>query len=393
MIPYSTQLIDESDAKALNLALHSPHLTQGKLIKEFESALCQKANAKYAIAFNSATSALYALYGAFIYKYFPHIAKSRINPLRQADVQQEIYFVTTPISFVATTNMMLVWGITPIFCDVKDDGNIDEKALAKILATHQKREHIKAIVSVDYAGKSVEYEALQNLAKEYNLLLFADSSHAFGGSYHNKPIGSLANASIFSFHALKPITTAEGGALVTDDEELAHYVRLLLSHGVEKKRLWNYDCLLAGMNFRLSELGAALGLSQLKKLESFIESRHKIARFYDGFFANNPHFGTIAIPESIQSTHHLYPILLYPHLWCKKEQIFESMQEQGLGVQVHYKPIYQFSLYRGIFGEVRCENAEKFYLAEISIPCHQGLSLKEAENIAKIVTQICESYM
>lgn len=392
MIPYSTQLIDENDAKALDVALHSSHLTQGRLVEEFESALCEKANAKYAIAFNSATSALYALYGAFIHKYFPHIANSPINPLHQEKSKQEICFVTTPISFVATTNMMLVWGITPIFCDVKDDGNIDEKALAKILATHPKRECIKAIVSVDYAGKSVEYEALQNLAKEYNLLLFADSSHAFGGSYHNKPIGSLANASVFSFHALKPITTAEGGALLTNDGELAHYARLLLSHGVEKKSLWNYDCLLAGMNFRLSELGAALGLSQLKKLESFIETRHRIATFYDEIFAKNPHFGTIAIAETIQSTHHLYPILLYPHLWCKKEQIFESMQEQGLGVQVHYKPIYQFSLYQRLFGQMRCENAERFYLAEISIPCHQGLNLKEAERIAKSIVQICDSH-
>lgn len=392
MIPYSTQFIDESDAKALNLALHSPNLTQGKLVKEFESALCQRANTQYAIAFNSATSALYALYGAFMYKYFPNLAKSKTSPFCYESTQ-DIYFVTTPISFVATTNMMLAWGITPIFCDVKDDGNIDEKALAKILSTHPKREYIKAIVSVDYAGKSVEYEALQNLAQEHNLLLFADSSHAFGGRYHNKPIGSLANASVFSFHALKPITTAEGGALLTDDEELAHYARLLLSHGVEKKSLWNYDCLLAGMNFRLSELGAALGLSQLNKLESFIDTRHKIARFYDEFFAKNPHFGTITIADEIQSTHHLYPILLYPHLWCKKEQIFESMLEQGLGVQVHYKPIYQFSLYRRLFGEMQCENAQRFYLSEISIPCHQGLSLKEAEHIAAIVTQICKFCM
>lgn len=407
MIPYSTQLIDEADIKAVVSTLQSSHLTQGALTQEFEAALAQRANAKYAISFNSATSALYALYGAYMLKTYPKHAQailsggintqnSNIQNLHAATNQDdEIYFITTPISFVATTNMMLQWGIKPLFCDIKNDGNLDENTLAKILDTHPKAKQIRAIVSVDYAGKSVEVAPIKALAKKHNLAFFSDSSHSFGGAYQGKSIGSLADATIFSFHALKSITTAEGGAIVTNDEELAHYARLILSHGVEKKSLWNYDCLLSGMNFRLSELGAALGLSQLQKLDFFIQTRHEIATFYDDAFANSPHFATIPIETYIKSSHHLYPILLYPHLWCQKEEIFKALQERGLGVQVHYKPIYQFSFYQKLFAHglsvLNCKNADNFYLSEISIPCHQALSLHQAKQIVEIITHICEN--
>lgn len=384
MIPYSRQLITQDDIDALEAVLRSSHLTQGELTHTFESALSSVTKARYAISFNSATSALYALYGAFIYKYFPHTL--------QNNEPKEIYFVSTPISFVATTNMMLQWGIKPIFCDIKNDGNIDEKALEILLETHPKKQHIKAIVSVDYGGKSVEIESLRILADKHHILLFSDSSHAFGGYYRDKPIGTFADATIFSFHALKPITTAEGGALLTNDKELAYFARLICSHGVEKYNLWHYDCILPGMNLRLSELGAGLGLSQLKKLDDFIAHRHRIATFYDTAFSNNPYFDTIAIPAYIKSSHHLYPILLYPHLWQYKESIFSALLECGLGVQVHYKPIYQFHLYKQILGDISLSNAERFYQAEISIPCHQAMSLDEAQRIVKILNDTCSRW-
>lgn len=429
MIPYSTQCIEQDDIESVTRALRSSHLTQGALTEEFESALCAKAQTKYAISFNSATSALYTLYGAYMLLHYParavctpqllhtlqafhaqdlnnapslmsapnapHSSQDSKIPhasyhTPESTAQAEpLYFVTTPISFVATTNMMLLWGITPIFCEVKDDGNIDERALESLLATHPQREHIKAIVSVDYAGKSVELDTLQALAARHKLTLFSDSSHSFGGSYRGKPIGSHARATIFSFHALKSITTAEGGAIVTNDENLAHFARLLRSHGVEKGELWRYDCQLAGLNFRLSELGAALGLSQIHKCERFIKARNEIARFYDEAFCGNPHFDTIAIEPHITSAQHLYPILLRPHLHAHKDTLFRALQERGLGVQVHYKPIYQFSLYRQILGELSLPNAERFYRAEISIPCHQSLEFDSAKHIAKIVTQVC----
>lgn len=381
MIPYSTQSIDESDIESVCKALTSSHLTQGELTQRFESALSAYCKVKYAISFNSATSALYALYGAFLHTYFPqHIA----NPK-----DDEIYFVTTPISFVATTNMMIKWGIYPLFCDIKPDGNIDELALGKLLESHPKKDKIRAIVSVDYGGKSVEIDSLCALAKQYNIPLFSDSSHSLGGSYYSRPIGSLADATIFSFHALKPITTAEGGAILTNDENLMRYARLLLSHGVEKNALWDYDCMLAGMNFRLSELGAGLGLNQLKRLDTFIAKRNQIALFYDEFFAHNPYFDTLPIPSHIQSSRHLYPIFLRPALHKYKEQIFENLHKQGLGVQVHYKPIYQFSFYRTLYPDLALSSADEFYNAEISIPCHQNLTLEQAQDIARIILDVC----
>lgn len=371
------QSIDESDIESVCRVLTSSHLTQGELTQHFETTLSASCGVKHAISFNSATSALYALYGAFLHKHFPnHITHPK---------DDEICFITTPISFVATTNMMIKWNIWPIFCDIKPDGNIDELALEKLLETHPKKDKIRAVVSVDYGGKSVEFDTLSALAKQYNIPLFSDSSHSFGGSYKSHPIGSLADATIFSFHALKPITTAEGGAILTNDDELMKYSRLLLSHGVEKNALWDYDCVLTGMNFRLSELGAGLGLSQLKKLEPFITHRKQIASLYDELFTHNPYFDTIPIPPYIQSSHHLYPILLRPELHKYKKQIFQNLQDQGLGVQVHYKPIYQFSFYRNFYPTLTLDTADNFYDSEISIPCHQNLTLAQAQNIAHII--------
>ncbi len=174
MIPYSTQYIEQDDIEAVNFALESSHLTQGALTQEFEATLASKIGVQYAISFNSATSALFALYGAFMYKYFPHLAHfyNTLDSKISKQDKEEIYFITTPISFVATTNMMLQWGITPLFCDVKDDGNIDEKALEHILSTHPKRAHIKAIVSVDYGGKSVEIISTLTCTKTQSFTFF-----------------------------------------------------------------------------------------------------------------------------------------------------------------------------------------------------------------------------
>ncbi|MGI0407020.1 UDP-4-amino-4,6-dideoxy-N-acetyl-beta-L-altrosamine transaminase [Helicobacter himalayensis] len=373
--PYSTQLIDESDKKALLSALESTHLTQGQRVVEFEKALAEFCGVKYALCLNSATSALYVAYHWF----------------KAQNLDSQIYAITTPISFVATCNMMLANAITPLFAEVLPNGNINPKSVREILNTHKNKESIKLLVSVDYAGLSVEGEELEKIAQEFNLVWISDSSHAFGASYKGAKIGSLAHASIFSFHAIKPITTAEGGALLTNDESLYAHAQAMLSHGIIKGRAWNYDCIDIGFNFRMNELSAALGLSQLPKIKRFISVREEIARFYDEIFAKNPYFSTIARPSYMQSSHHLYPILLFPSLWCAKEDIFNALLTQGIGAQVHYKPIYQFSLYKRLFGEMRLESAESFYLSELSIPCAQNMSIKDAKEVAHILLEVLES--
>lgn len=368
MIPYSTQFIEEDDITAVVEILKGSHLTQGAKVEEFEEAIAHYVGARYCITFNSATSALLGAYAV-------------------ADLKENNEIITTPISFVATSNMAVALGAKPIFCDVKMDGNIDE-TLIESLITPQTR----AIVPVDFAGKPVAVESIKSIAKKHGLLVIEDASHALGSDINHQKIGSFADMTIFSFHAIKPITTGEGGAVVTNDETFASRLKLFRSHGIIKKQLWNSDMVSLGHNFRLTEFAAALGLSQLQKLDRFINVREHIARYYDERFDKHPLFTTITIPDNEQSARHLYPLLLNPELHCVKEEIFTELQTRGLGVQVHYKPIYQNSFYKERFGEIRLPTTELFYKSELSIPCHQKMSMDDAVNVADIVLNVIEKY-
>lgn len=368
MIPYSTQLIEEDDIAAVVEILRGSHLTQGTKVEEFEKAISDYIGTSYCITFNSATSALHAAYS--------------VCGLEEGD---EI--ITTPISFVATSNMAIALGAKPIFCDIKMDGNIDENLIEALITTET-----KAIVPVDFAGKPVAIKAIKTIAEKYNLIIIEDASHAFGSAINHQKIGSFADMTIFSFHAIKPITTGEGGAIVTNNEEYAKRLRLFRSHGMIKKQLWNSDMVSLGHNYRLTEFAAALGLSQLHKLDRFINIRETIARYYDERFKNHKLFSTIHIDVNEQSARHLYPILLTSELHCVKEEIFIELQSRELGVQVHYKPIYQNSFYSALLGTMRLENTEHFYRSELSIPCHQKMSMEDAKYVADTVLEIVEKY-
>lgn len=368
MLPYSTQLIDEDDIAAVVEILRSSHLTQGSKVQEFEEAIAHYVDAKYCVTFNSATSALLGAYA--------------VSGISEAD---EI--ITTPISFVATSNMAIALGAKPIFCDVKMDGNIDESLIEALITPRT-----KAIVPVDFAGKPVAIHTINEIAKRHNLLVIDDASHALGSNINHEKIGSHANMTIFSFHAIKPITTGEGGAVVTDNEEYATALRLFRSHGIVKKQLWNSDMVSLGHNFRMTEFAAALGLSQLHKLDRFIQTRETIASYYNERFKNHKLFSTIHIDKHEQSARHLYPLLLNLELHCVKEEIFAELQEKGLGVQVHYKPIYQNSFYKKRYGEQRLRTAETFYKSEISIPCHQKMTLDDAKTVADMILAVIDKY-
>jgi UDP-4-amino-4,6-dideoxy-L-N-acetyl-beta-L-altrosamine transaminase len=283
--------------------------------------------------------------------------------------------------------MAIALGAKPIFCDVKMDGNIDESLIEELITPHT-----KAIVPVDFAGKPVAIHAINTIAKKHHLLVIEDACHAFGGNINGQKIGSFSDMTIFSFHAIKPITTGEGGAVVTNNEAFAQKLRLFRSHGMIKKQLWNSDMVVMGHNYRLTEFAAALGLSQLHKLDRFINVRETIGRYYDERFENHPLFTTIPIDLSQQSARHLYPLLLNPALHCVKEEIFTEMQTKGLGVQVHYKPIYQNSFYTELYGEMLLSNAENFYRCELSIPCHQKMTMENAQYVADTVLEIIEKY-
>lgn len=368
MLPYSTQFIEEDDIAAVVEILKSSYLTQGAKVEEFEESIARYVGARYCVSFNSATSALHAAYAS-------------------AGIGEGDEIITTPISFVATSNMAVVLGAKPIFCDIKRDGNIDETLIEGLITPKT-----KVIAPVDFAGKPVAIEKIKEIAQKHNLLVIEDASHALGSAVEGKKIGSLADMTIFSFHAIKPITTGEGGAVVTDNESYAKALRLFRSHGIVKKELWNSDMVSLGYNFRLTEFAAALGLSQLSKLDRFLQVREQIGRYYDERFSNHKLFSTIAIDPSEQSARHLYPLLLNPELHCVKEEIFSELQSRGIGVQVHYKPIYQNSFYKERYGEQRLSTTEHFYRSEISIPCHQKMTLEDAVMVADVVLDVMEHY-
>jgi len=364
MLSYSTQLVDEEDIAEVVKVLKSDFLAQGPKVEQFEQDLCNYVGMKYAVAFNSATSALHGAYSV-------------------CGITQGDEVITTPISFVATSNMFVELGATPVWCDVKLDGNIDENRIEELITSRT-----KAIVVVDFAGKPVEMQKIVATAKKHNLLLIDDASHALGSSIDGKKIGSFADMSIFSFHAIKPITTSEGGAVVTNDEEFAKKLRLFRSHGVEKKGLWNSDMVSMGYNLRMTEVAGALGSSQLKKLDSFIAKRNTIAEYFDERFRDAKLFLTQQQKEGSVTSRHLYPILLNPELHCVKEEIFQALQRKGLGVQVHYKPIYANSFYKEKFGVFALQVANDFYRSEISIPCNQTMSMEDAKYVADRVLEV-----
>jgi len=368
MLSYSRQLIEDDDIEAVIEVLKSPFLAQGPKVQEFETDLCNYCNVKYAVTFNSATSALLGAYSV-------------------AGISEGDEIITTPISFVATSNMFVTLGAKPIWCDVRLDGNIDETKIEALIGPKT-----KAIVVVDFAGKPVAFRTIQAIAKKHNLLLIDDASHALGSNYEKTKIGSFGDMNIFSFHAIKPITTTEGGAVLTDNKEYAQELRLFRSHGIIKKKLWNSDMVSMGYNLRMTEVAAALGISQLKKLDSFVQKREAIANYFEKRFEDQKLFLTQNIPNNITTTRHLYPLILNQELHCMKEEIFVKMQERGLGVQVHYKPIYQNSFYKEKFGDFSLPVANDFYLSEISIPCNQAMTMDDAKYVADTVIDILEEF-
>ncbi len=367
---YSEPCLDEEDKKAVLEVLNSKQLTQGKRSLLFEEALCEFLGVKHALVFNSATSALLTLY-----RNFSDFSADR----------NEI--ITTPISFVATANMLLESGYTPVFAGIKNDGNIDELAIEKLIT-----KKTKAIVSVDYAGKSVEIESIQELCKKHSLSFLSDSSHALGSEYQNKKVGSFALASVFSFHAIKPITTAEGGAVVTNDSELHEKMKLFRSHGMLKKDFFEGEVKSIGHNFRLNEIQSALGLSQLKKAPFLMQKREEAALVYDRIFKDNPYFTPLHPLLKDKSSNHLYPILMRQKFFACKKLILENLHKLGILAQVHYKPIYQYQLYQQLFNTAPLKSAEDFYRAEISLPCHANLNLESVQNIAHGVLKTFESF-
>ena len=364
MIPYGRQFIDEEDIKAVVEALRSDFITQGPKVREFEEKLARYCGANYCVVFNSGTSALLGAYYA-------------------CGISEGDEVITSPITFVATTNMLLVLRARPVFVDVEPDtGNMDAKLIEGAIT-----EKTKAIVPVHYAGHPADMEKIRSVADRYGLKVIEDACHALGAEYRGSKVGSCkySDATVFSFHPVKHITTGEGGAVLTNDEEIYEKLLLIRNHGINREKFvyepdgdWYYEVQALGFNFRLTDLQASLGISQLKKLDRFVKRRREIASYYRHKLKDSSLFELpVEKPYALHS-YHLYPVRLKDPFVNRKREVIRILREKGIGVQVHYIPIYKHPFYREQgYINVSLPNAEEFYKRVFTLPIFP--SMKEEE--------------
>ena len=379
-ISYGRQCIDEDDIAAVAEVLRSPFLTCGPKIDELEKKLCEITTAKYAVAVSNGTAAL-------------HMACMAIG-IKPGD---EV--IVSSITFAASSNCVLYCGGTPVFADIRPDTyNIDVEDVKRKIT-----DRTKAIVAVDFTGQAVELDELKKICKEHNLYLIEDAAHSIGTRYNGRPIGSIADITTFSFHPVKTVTAGEGGACMTNDEELYKRLSLARTHGItknpelmvrESEGPWYYEQVDLGYNYRITDFQAALLLSQLTKLEKFSNRRKEIRKKYDAAFSEMPEvFVQKQIPES-DTTQHLYILRLNPdRLKCTRREFFDAFAAEGFGPQVHYIPVYWHPYYEKIgYKKGLCPIAEATYEQILSIPFYPALTDADVEDTIKAIKKVVEYY-
>lgn len=386
VIQYGRQDINRADIDAVVAVLRSDYLTQGPAVPAFERAVTEYCGTKYGVATNSATSAL-------------HIACLALGVGKGDSVW------TTPTTFVASANCALYCGATVDFVDIDTNTyNIDVQRLEQKLAGSEKAGKLpKVVIPVHLCGQPCDMTAIHDLSLRYGFKIIEDASHAIGGKYRNEPIGNChySDITIFSFHPVKIITTGEGGMAVTNDNTLAKRLRLLRSHGISSnaedmqprpvQEIWNYQQIDLGFNYRMTDVQAALGLSQIRRLDSFVEKRHNIAAIYDSELADLPVQTPWQHPDSY-SAYHLYPIRIQPNKCnTSQRQVYDSMQEAGINVNLHYIPVYRQPFYEAMgFKMGYCPEAEQYYREVLSIPMYPALTDDEQAKVICVLREIFE---
>ena len=379
MLPYGRQWLDEDDIANVIGVLRSDWLTTGPKVAEFERAFAEFVGANEAVAVSSGTAALHAA------MYATGIGRG-----------DEV--IVSPMTFAASANCVVFQEGTPVFADVDpamlllDPGRV----MAKITA------HTRAIIAVDYAGQPCDYDALQAIADEHGLILVADACHALGGSYKGRPVGSLADLSVFSFHPVKHITSGEGGMVATDDPDMARRMRIFRNHGIttdhrqrEKAGSWFYEMVDLGYNYRLTDIQCALGLSQLRKLPDWVARRRGVARQYDEAFAEIPAAEQLAVRRDVSHAYHLYVIRLdLTQLRATRGQVFTALRAEGIGINVHYIPVHLHPFYREHFGTGTgdCPEAEAAYEHILSLPMFPSMSDQDVDDVIAAVSKVYNAY-
>lgn len=364
-IPYGRQTIDDDDIAAVVNALRSDWLTTGPAVERFEEAVCSFSGAKYGVAVCNGTAALHtAMHGI------------GIGPGDEV--------IVPPMTFAATANCVLYQGGKPVFADVDADTLLLDPKAAEAAITPR----TKAIVAVDYAGQPCDWDALRAVADCHGLALVADACHSIGGRYKGRPVGTLADITVFSFHPVKQITTAEGGMCLTDNAAIAERMRVFRNHGItttasqrEKSGAWFYEMTDLGFNYRITDMQCALGTSQLAKLSNWIDRRNELAHTYDRAFSGSP-VRPLCRREDVVHAYHLYTVRI-----AERDVVFARLRQNGIGANVHYVPVHLHPYYREKLGtrEGMCPVAEAAYSEILTLPLWPGMSPQDQERVIGFV--------
>ncbi len=379
IINYGSQTILKKDLLAVNKTLTNSFITQGLENFQFEKKLKDYSGAKYCSTVSSGTAAL-------------HLIGLALN-WKKGDI-----IITTPITFVATANSIVYSGAKPEFVDINSNTyNIDLNLLERRLKKNSNNNKVKAVICIDYAGNPCDWESLRYLANKYKIMLINDNCHALGSKYNgdSKYAAKFADVVSQSFHALKNITTGEGGAVITNNREIYKKVNLLRNHGLSlqsnKFEYWKSDLLRVGYNYRLTSFQAALGISQLSNLKSFLKLRKKIATVYDNYFKNSEYLTIPPVKKSDEHSYHLYPLLIdFEKINISKDNLFKYLLKKNFRLQVHYKPIHTFEFYKKKYGFKFGDfpNAEKFFKNEVSIPIYPKFKKRDQSIFLKYLSKL-----
>jgi len=389
-IPYGRQWIEDDEIEAVAEVLRSDWITQGSKIEEFERRIAEYCGVEFAVAVSSGTAAL-------------HIA------CLAAGIGKDDEVITSPITFVASSNCVLYCGGRPVFADIEEDtANIDPDDIKKRITPRT-----KAIIPVHFAGHTCDLELISEIAKENDLLVIEDACHALGAKYRLNPKSEIRNPkwvkvgscrhsdmAVFSFHPVKHITTGEGGAVLTNDEKIYERLKLFSNHGITKDSFefrisnselagpWYYEMQELGYNYRITDFQCALGIKQLEKLDKFVEKRIEIVDKYNEAFKNMEEITIPCERENVKSSYHLYVIQLKESL--NRKEIFETLREEEIGAQVHYIPVHLQPYYQKNLGYKKGDypKAEKFYERAISLPLFPKM---DNEAIERVIDVVCKT--